>query len=135
MQPEQVIREHLKLCEQTHALLLMENTHLKEQGTPTSGEILEKKKALLPLLDHSLTALNKLRREDFSPFGDGSAVMQKAQNKLMQVFYLDRENEQLLLKASMQGAAPVNGTLSATITEIRDVQAQLAAKSQQEKSG
>ena len=70
MQPEQVIREHLKLCERTHELLLRENKHLKDQGTPTSNELIEEKKQLLPLLDHSVTALNKLRREDFSPFGE-----------------------------------------------------------------
>jgi len=128
MQPEQVIREHLKLCERTHDLLLRENKHLKDQGTPTSKELIEEKKQLLPLLDHSVTALNKLRREDFSPFGDGSALMQKAQNKLMQIFYIDRENEQLLLKASMQTTSSADGSLGGKITQIRDVQAKLAAQ-------
>ena len=122
MQPEQVIREHLKLCERTHELLLRENKHLKDQGTPTSNELIEEKKQLLPLLDHSVTALNKLRREDFSPFGDGSALMQKAQNKLMQIFYIDRENEQLLSRVSNQAD---NGMLGGKISEIRDIQSKL----------
>jgi hypothetical protein len=133
MQSEQVIREHLTLCEQTHALLLQENHHLKSEGTPPPDEILEKKRALLPLLDASLTALKSLRRENFSPFGDGPALIQKAQNKLMQVFYIDRENEQLLMKASMQDVT--NSTkaqgLGSKITEIRDVQAQLVVRDRQ----
>jgi len=130
MQSEQVIREHLNLCEQTHALLLQENHHLKSEGTPPPDEILEKKRALLLLLDSSLISLKSLRRENFSPFGDGPALIQKAQNKLMQVFYIDRENEQLLMKASMQDVpdSPRDQVLGAKITEIRDVQAQLAAR-------
>ena len=101
---------------------------MKDKGTPTSNELIEEKKQLLPLLDHSVATLNKLRREDFSPFGDGSALMQKAQNKLMQIFYIDRENEQLLLKASMQTTSSADGRLGGKITQIRDVQAKLAAQ-------
>lgn len=134
MQPEQVIREHLNLCEQAHALLLRENNHLKNKGIPTSQEILDQKQDLLPLLDHSLVALKRLRREDFSPFGDGPALMQKAQNKLLQVFYIDRENEQLLMKVSMQDAANGVQGLGGRISEIRDVQAQLSARDRQSES-
>ena len=54
--------------------------------------------------------------------------MQKAQNKLMQIFYIDRENEQLLLKASMQTTSSADGSLGGKITQIRDVQAKLAAQ-------
>ena len=51
----------------------------------------------------------------------------------MQVFYIDRENEQLLMKASMQDVTNSTGAqeLGSKITEIRDVQAQLAARDRQ----
>ena len=122
MQPEQIIREHLNLCEQVHNLLLKENHQLKTEGTTTSDEILSEKKSLLPLLDNSLVELKKLSREDFSPFGDGGNLIRKAQNKLMQIFYIDRENEQLLSRASNQAD---NGMLGGKISEIRDIQSKL----------
>lgn len=123
-QPEQVIREHLKLCEQVHTLLLKENHELKTDGKTTSDEILAEKKSLLPLLDTSLGELKKLSREDFSPFGDGGELIQKAQNKLMQIFYIDRENEQLLNR-NQQGDSEI---LGGKISEIREIQSKLGQK-------
>ena len=122
MQPEQVIKEHLNLCEQVHNLLLKENHQLKTKGTSPSEEILSEKKSLLPLLDNSLVELKKLSREDFSPFGDGGNLIRKAQNKLMQIFYIDRENEQLLNRVSNQAD---NGMLGGKLSEIRDIQSKL----------
>jgi hypothetical protein len=122
MQPEQVIKEHLNLCEQVHNLLLKENHQLKTEGTSPSEEILSEKKSLLPLLDNSLVELKKLSREDFSPFGDGGNLIRKAQNKLMQIFYIDRENEQLLNRVSNQAD---NGMLGGKLSEIRDIQSKL----------
>ena len=107
MQPEQILREHLRLCENVYDLLMRENHQMKSQGSPPSPEILEEKQELLLLLDHSLSSLKTLRREDFSPFGDGSKLMQKAQNKTLQIFYIDRENEQLLSKVALENAADV----------------------------
>jgi hypothetical protein len=125
MQPEQVIKHHLDLCEQVHTLLLRENHQLKTEGTTTSDEILNEKQGLLPLLDQSLVELKKLSREDFSPFGEGGNLIRKAQNKLMQIFYIDRENEQLLNRAGSQFS---NGMLGSKISEIRDIQSQLNQK-------
>ena len=122
MQPEQIIKQHLNLCEQVHNLLLRENHQLKTEGVSTSEEILSEKKSLLPLLDNSLVELKKLSREDFSPFGEGGNLIRKAQNKLMQIFYIDRENEQLLSRDSNQAD---NGMLGGKISEIRDIQSKL----------
>ncbi len=122
MQPEQVIKHHLDICEQVHSLLLRENHQLKTEGTLPSEEILSEKQGLLPVLDESLLELKKLSREDFSPFGEGGNLIQKAQNKLMQIFYIDRENEQLLHRA---GTVQDNSTFGGKISEIRDVQSQL----------
>lgn len=128
-QPEQIIREHLKLCEQVHNLLLKENHELKTEGKTTSDEILAEKRSLLPLLDTSLGELKKLSREDFSPFGEGGELIKKAQNKLMQIFYIDRENEQLLNRAQ-QGDSQI---LGGKISEIREIQSKLDQKEGEEK--
>ena len=130
-QPEQVIREHLKLCEQVLALLLKENHELKTDGKTTSEEILAEKKSLLPLLDTTLSEMKKLSREDFSPFGDGGDLISKAQNKLMQIFYIDRENEQLLNRAE-QGDSQI---LGGKISEIREIQSKLGQKEDADTTG
>jgi hypothetical protein len=124
-QPEHTIREHLKLCEQVHALLLKENHELKSEGGKTSDEVLAEKRNLLPLLDNSLAELKKLSREDFSPFGQGGEFIRKAQNKLMQIFYIDRENEQLLNRAAQQGGQTI---LGGKISEIREIQSKMGQK-------
>ena len=122
MQPEQVIKHHLDICEQVHSLLLRENHQLKTEGTLPSEEILNEKEGLLPVLDQSLGELKKLNREDFSPFGEGGNLIRKAQNKLMQIFYIDRENEQLLHRT---GTIQNHNSFGGKISEIRDVQSQL----------
>jgi hypothetical protein len=125
MQPEQVIKHHLDICEQVHSLLLRENHQLKTEGTLPSEEILNEKEGLLPVLDQSLVELKKLNREDFSPFGEGGNLIRKAQNKLMQIFYIDRENEQLLHRA---GTPQNHNSFGGKISEIRDIQSQLNRK-------
>ena len=49
-------------------------------------------------LDSSLANLKKLKPEFFSPFDDTKKLVSDSHAKLLQIFYLDRENEELLLK-------------------------------------
>ena len=70
MEPCDVLVRHLGLCEDVHALLLEENTWLKTQKTSPEESLLERKKAILPKLDESLSNLKRLQPELFSPFDD-----------------------------------------------------------------
>ena len=61
-------------------------------------DLIERKQEILPRLDESLANLKKLKPEYFSPFDDSKKLVNDSHSKLLQVFYLDRENEELLLK-------------------------------------
>ena len=100
MEPREVLVGHLGLCEEVHALLLEENTWLKTKKTSPEQDLLDRKKALLPRLDESLDNLKRLQPESFSPFDDSKKLVNDSHAKLLQIFYLDRENEDLLLKLS-----------------------------------
>ena len=98
MEPRTVIKDHLLLCEQVHALLLEENTWLKTKKEAPDMDLIERKQQMLPKLDESLANLKKLKPEYFSPFDDSKKLVSDSHSKLLQIFYLDRENEDLLLK-------------------------------------
>jgi len=100
MEPREVLVGHLGLCEEVHALLLEENTWLKTKKTSPEQDLLDRKKAVLPRLDESLDNLKRLQPESFSPFDDSKKLVNDSHAKLLQIFYLDRENEDLLLKLS-----------------------------------
>lgn len=111
MSPEEVIRRHITLCDDALALMLEENRTLRNTGNPPEESFLERKRSILPRLDESLERLKSLR-EQGNPVGEQARrQIEAAQNKLMKIFLLDRENEQLLLKVTMpiarMGAAPV----------------------------
>jgi hypothetical protein len=98
MEPRDIIKDHLLLCEQVYTLLLEENTWLKTKKCAPDMALIERKQKMLPQLDESLASLKKLKPEYFSPFDDSKKLVNDSHSKLLQVFYLDRENEELLLK-------------------------------------
>ncbi len=98
MEPREVIASHLELCARVHELLLEENTWLKTKKSPPTHDFLTKKQEVLPQLEISLLNLRKLKPEYFSPFDDSKQLVGQSHAKLLQIFYLDRENEELLLK-------------------------------------
>ena len=98
MEPREVVVSHLELCGRVHNLLLEENTWLKTEKSPPSAEFLSRKQEVLPQLEESLANLRKLKPEYFSPFDDSKKLVGQSHSKLLQIFYLDRENEELLVK-------------------------------------
>lgn len=111
MSPEEVIRRHIALCDDALALMLEENRILRNTGNPPDEPFLDRKRSILPRLDESLERLKLIREQD-KPLGElARKQIEAAQKKLMKIFLLDRENEQLLLKVTMpiarMGAAPV----------------------------
>ena len=98
MEPRTVIKDHLLLCEKVHTLLLEENTWLKTKKVAPDMDLITRKQQILPQLDESLANLKKLKPEYFSPFDDSKKLVGESHSKLLQIFYLDRENEELLLK-------------------------------------
>ena len=98
MEPTEVLKQHLELCNDVHQLLLEENTWLKVQKKVPEMQFLDKKKTIVERLELSLANLKKLKPEFFSPFDDSKKLFGESHAKLLQIFYLDRENEELLVK-------------------------------------
>ena len=98
MDPKEVLINHLDLCQGVYKVLLEENTWLKTKKTAPSTTILDRKKLILPQLEDSLQNLKRLKPEFFSPFDNTKKLVNDSHSKLLQIFYLDRENEELLLK-------------------------------------
>ena len=98
MDPKQVLNNHLDLCNAVYKILLEENTWLKTKETSPSADILDRKQQILPMLEDSLQSLKRLKPEFFSPFDNTKKLVNDSHSKLLQIFYLDRENEELLLK-------------------------------------
>ena len=98
MDPLFVLNQHLQLCTQVYELLLEENTWLKTEKSVPTQDLLDKKQILLPQLETSLLDLKKLKPELFSPFDNSKKLVGESHSKLLKIFYLDRENEELLVK-------------------------------------
>ncbi len=123
MEPREIIKAHLKLCCHVHDLLLEENTWLKTQNKVPSTELLDRKQNILPQLEESLSNLRKLKPEYFSPFDDSKKLVNQSHSKLLQIFYLDRENEDLLLKFTQSAERQTFNRFTTPpeeITEIHD---------------
>ena len=71
---------------------------MKTEKTPPKSEFLDRKQEILPQLEKSLEELRKLKPEYFSPFDDSKKLVNESHSKLLQIFYIDRENEDLLVK-------------------------------------
>ena len=98
MDPREIISSHLTLCDEVYQLLLEENTWLKTEKSAPTMDFLNRKKAILPKLDESLVLFKKLKPELFDPFDDTKQLVKDSHSKLLQIFYVDRENEDLLIK-------------------------------------
>lgn len=99
--PSEILREHLELCAELHALLLEENRVLRTSGTTPPEELLARKREFLPRLDASLGKLRTINSGGTPLTRQEAAAVQEGRNRLMQVLMLDRENERLLLKAAL----------------------------------
>ena len=121
MEPEKILTSHLSLCEEVHSLLLEENTWLKVQKKVPEMEFLNRKKAIVGKLESSLSNLKKLKPEFFSPFDDSRRLVGESHSKLLQIFYLDRENEDMLLKLNQPDDRQTFHRFAPSKKEIDDV--------------
>ena len=121
MEPRENISKHLVLCQSVHDLLLEENTWLKTEKTPPKSEFLDRKQEILPQLERSLEELRKLKPEYFSPFDDSKKLVNESHSKLLQIFYIDRENEDLLLNLTQSTERQSFNRFAPTPEEIDDI--------------
>lgn len=125
MEPREIIKNHLLLCDDVYKMLLEENTWLKTKKQVPSAEILEKKQIVLPQLENSLDNLKKLKPEFFSPFDDTKKLVKDSHSKLLQIFYIDRENEEILLKLTQSTERQTFNRFTTSAEEITDIHSKL----------
>jgi hypothetical protein len=132
MEPREVIMTHLLLCEEVHKILLEENTWLKTKKSAPETTLLNRKKEVLPKLDVSLANLKKLKPEFFSPFDDSKKLVGESHAKLLQIFYLDRENEELLVKLTQSVERQTFNRFTTPPEEINEIHDRLPNKGEEE---
>ena len=121
MEPREVIKAHLLLCEEVHKVLLEENTWLKTKKEPPSMDILDRKQVILPKLEESLANLIQLKPEYFTPFDDSKKLVGESHSKLLQIFYVDRENEDLLVKLTQSTERQTFNRFTTPPEEIEEI--------------
>lgn len=98
---EAILEEHIRLCSDLHDLFLEEGRIMRSTGEPPSEAFLEKKQDYLPILDKGLELLRRIN-EDPDAFPRGlEPLVREARSQVMKLMMLDRENERLLLKATL----------------------------------
>ncbi|MBI2815155.1 MAG: hypothetical protein HYX71_12820 [Opitutae bacterium] len=119
MTTPETLPQHLQVCNELHELALEDNRQLKEHGRLPAPALLERKRSLLARLELSLASLRAM------PVA-GSAqkqLVEKIRGRILQILQLDKENEQLLLRASLSrgretGAAPTPAPPPAMLRRI-----------------
>lgn len=98
MTDQETLPRHLQVCDEFYQLALEDNRQLKEHGRVPAPALLERKRALLARLEQNLTALRAMVTGGF----DQRQLVEKIRGRILQILQLDRENEQLLLRASLR---------------------------------
>ena len=93
---------HTALCEEIYDLMIEENRHLRSSGKPPANALLDRKGALLGTLSFSLERIRHAVAESLPTSAEIRQCVQRAQQTILKTLLLDRENEQLLLKCTMQ---------------------------------
>lgn len=99
------LQQHLLLCEEINLLLIEENRILQTTRRPPNNEFLTKKSQLLPKLDAARLAMTIGKMTQGGEISLQKATIERLQKKMLSLLLLDRENEKLLLKCSMQADA------------------------------
>lgn len=99
--PAEILRAHVAICSELHALFLEENRVLRTTNAAPPEELLERKREFLPRLDASLEQLRGINEGNPRFSAEEQALVQDGRKRLMQLLMLDRENERLLLRASL----------------------------------
>lgn len=102
----QTLESHIDLCEQVYTFVLEENRLFKQTGKAPDETFLERKRAFLGQLDESIQRIRQAAAIHTARTPQHRALIDKAQQTVLKTLLLDRENEQLLLKATLTGSRP-----------------------------
>ena len=107
------IEDYYRLYEEYDQLFHQENDLLQSDSPSCTTLFLEKKAKMLESLEESVSRLKTMCRDKPNPDPVFQKRIQKCQNKLLQLFYLDRENERLWLKQNSLAKKTLKPAVSA----------------------
>ena len=105
----ETLQAHTEVCEEMYRLMLALNRTLKGGTQLPDSLFLDRQRAGLATLDHSLAELRSHSGRAGQTSAELRSIMEKCQRTILKALLLDRENEQLLLKNAMvrpRSAAP-----------------------------
>lgn len=114
MSTQETLQKHLQVCDELYQLALEENRHLKQHRRAPEAASLDRKRALLEQLDQTLTSLRSSNASGEAG-RETRPLVEKLRSRILQILQLDKENEQLLLRASLsRGIEPAAAPAPAT---------------------
>jgi hypothetical protein len=102
MTQSEILQTHQRLCDAIHQCALEENRFLRQHQRAPGADFLTRKRTLLEQLDESLAALRALPAASARD-PDARAQLENTRGRILQILQLDKENEQLLLRCSLNG--------------------------------
>lgn len=101
----ELIRNHHQLCDEIHRCVMEENRFLRQHQRAPDATVVERKRALLEKLDASLAELRAVPAASVRE-PEAREQLEKTRGRILQILQLDKENEQLLLRASLASTRP-----------------------------
>ncbi|WP_221029970.1 hypothetical protein [Actomonas aquatica] len=98
------LSEFAATCDEAYALHLAENRALKAGSHAENASLRERRETLLERLNTVLPALQEYRPNHLT--SDARAEVARLRERILQTLHLSRENEQLLLRGSLQRPQP-----------------------------
>lgn len=106
------LSEFAATCDEAYALHLAENRELKANGRTADPKLRERRELLLQRLHTVLPALQDYRPNHLT--SDAREEVARLRERILQTLHLSRENEQLLLRGSLQRPAPAKPSPAAS---------------------
>ena len=101
----ELIRDHHRLCDEIHQCVMEENRFLRQHQRAPDATFVDRKRTLLEKLDGSLAALRAVPAASVRD-PEAREQLEKTRGRILQILQLDKENEQLLFRASLASARP-----------------------------
>jgi len=121
MNQRETFQEHQQLCDEIHQCVLEENRFLRTQQRAPDAPLLERKRTLLQRLDEILAALRALPSASArDPVA--REQLEKTRARILQILQLDKENEQLLLRCSLNSTRPAGVPAGAPTASVAMLQ-------------
>ena len=98
----EVLERHQRICDDLYQLSLDENKFLLEQKRTFGAELLQRRQALLDQLTTNLDALKQAIAPAPGEARAMAELKEKVRQRILQIIHLDRENEKLILRYSLQ---------------------------------